>query len=124
MKDEFLQREKQYMVETMMKKKNVSQQQIDEYYYKIMNKGGNKTEEISIIRSKADKKYRDIINKLLASDHTEEYVMTILLIHNYKLNRFIKLSIIEIRCRFKKKCRIGRLKLNTYRASKTVNVKH
>lgn len=93
MKDEFLQREKQYMVETMMNKKNVSQQQIDEYYYKIMNKGGNKTKEISIIRSEADKKYRDIINKLLVSDHTEEYVMTILLIYNYKLNRLIKLSI-------------------------------
>lgn len=65
------------MVDTMMKKKNVSQKQFDEYYEGIMNKSDNKTEEISIIRSEADKKYRDIINKLLAADRTDEYVMTI-----------------------------------------------
>jgi len=59
-----------------MKKKNVSQKQFDEYYDGIINKSDSKTEEISIIRSEADKKYRDIINKLLAADLTDEYVMT------------------------------------------------
>lgn len=67
------------MVETMMKKKNVSQKQFDEYYDGIINKSDCKTEEISIIRSEADKKYRDIINKLLAADLTDEYVMTIVI---------------------------------------------
>lgn len=68
------------MVDTMMKKKNISKKQFDEYYDGIMNKNDNKTEEISIIRSEADKKYRDIINKLLAADHIDEYVMTIVII--------------------------------------------
>jgi len=62
-----------------MKKKNVSQKQFDEYYDGIINKSDNKTEEISIIRSEADKKYRDIINKLLAADRIEEYVMAIVI---------------------------------------------
>lgn len=79
LREEYIQREKQYMVEAMMKKKNVSQKQFDEYYDGIINKSDSKTEEISIIRSEADKKYRDIINKLLAADHTDEYVMTILI---------------------------------------------
>lgn len=65
------------MVEAMMKKKNVSQKQFDEYYNGIMNKTEIKIEEISIIRSEADKKYRDIINKLLTADHTDEYVIII-----------------------------------------------
>ncbi|XP_029341055.1 uncharacterized protein LOC107882537 [Acyrthosiphon pisum] len=73
LKYEYIQREKQYMVEAMMKKKNVSQKQFDEYYDGIINKSDSKTEEISIIRSEADKKYRDIINKLLAANHTDEY---------------------------------------------------
>jgi len=68
MNDEYLQRENQYMVKAMMEKKNITQKQIDDYYYKIMNINGSKSEEILIIRSEADKKYRDIINKLLATD--------------------------------------------------------
>lgn len=67
------------MVEAMMKKKNVSQKQFDEYYNGIMNKTDGKIEEISIIRSEADKKYRDIINKLLTADHTDEYVIIIVI---------------------------------------------
>ncbi|CAH1731756.1 unnamed protein product [Aphis gossypii] len=123
MKDEFLQREKQYMVETMMKKKNVSQQQIDEYYYKIMNKGGNKTEEISIIRSEADKKYRDIINKLLVSDHTEEYKFDAGLKRNTEPEDsnliFIelqKISMLNIK-KEKEKC-INHINNNHYRSEK------
>jgi len=77
MEDEYIQREKRHMVETMMKKKHISQKQFDEYYDGIMNKSSNKTEEISIIRSEADKKYSEIINKLLATDHRGEYVITI-----------------------------------------------
>jgi len=90
------------MVETMMKKKNVSQKQFDEYYEGIMNKNDNKTEEISIIRSEADKKYRDIINKLLAADRTDEYVMTILYLQ-IKLLCLINYLPVEVRYWFKKK---------------------
>jgi len=67
------------MVEAMMKKKNVSKKQFDEYYDGIMNKSDSKVEEISIIRSEADKKYRDIINKLLTAHHTDEYVIIIVI---------------------------------------------
>lgn len=81
MREKFTEREKRHMIETMMKKKNVSQQQLDEYIKSIETKtydGSN----VNKIGFKADETYRHIVNKLLDTEQTEEYVSLI----TYNLN--------------------------------------
>jgi len=75
MKEEYMEREKRYMIETMMKKKNVDQKQMEEYFKRIE---ANKCDEdgITKIQLEADETYNDVINKLLATEHNDEYVST------------------------------------------------
>lgn len=73
MREKFSEREKRHMIETMMKKKNVSQQQLDEYIKSIEMKTFDGS-HVNKIRFQADETYRHIINKLLAVEQTEEYV--------------------------------------------------
>lgn len=58
-----------------MKKKNVSQKQLEEHFKRIEGKN-NADDDMSNIRFEADETYRDIVNKLLHSEmHTaEKYV--------------------------------------------------
>lgn len=77
MKTKYLEGEKRYMVEAMMSKSNVSQKELDKYSKGLNDTSDSKAEEIAMIRSEADKKYRDIINKLLAAEHTDEHVINI-----------------------------------------------
>lgn len=71
-----MEREKRYMIEAMMKKKNVNQKQLEDYFNGIE---GEKHDEndINKIRLKDDETYKDIINKLLAAENIEEYVCCI-----------------------------------------------
>lgn len=60
------------MIETLMKKKNVSQKQLEEYLKKIDEKK-NIDDDTSDIHFETDETYRDIVNKLLNSEmHTAE----------------------------------------------------
>ncbi|XP_050532358.1 dynein axonemal intermediate chain 3-like [Daktulosphaira vitifoliae] len=68
MKDIFVTRERRYFLQIMMKKKNVSKKQLKEY----INPNSKETkvkpstyDDMEKIRSEADKKFRDIVNKLL-----------------------------------------------------------
>lgn len=75
MKEAYLEREKQYMVESMMKKKNVSQKHLEEYCnVQAEVKTKYNEAELQKIRIEADETYRDIVNKLLAAERMEEYV--------------------------------------------------
>lgn len=72
-RDKFTEREKRHMIEAMMQKKNVSQQQLDEFIKNIEMKtydGSNAKK----IRFKSDETYRHIVNKLLAAEETKEDV--------------------------------------------------
>lgn len=72
MRERYAEREKQYMIETLMKKKNVSQKQLEEHFKRIEGKN-NADDDMSNIRFEADETYRDIVNKLLDSEmHTAE----------------------------------------------------
>jgi hypothetical protein len=56
-----------------MQKKNVNQQQLDEY---IRNNEMKTSDESNVkkIRFKSDETYKHIVNKLLAAEETKEYV--------------------------------------------------
>lgn len=73
-RDRYLEREKRYMVETMMRKKNVDRKQLDEYRDKTEASKCNQDDSVARIRQEADENYRDIVNKLLAVERAEEYV--------------------------------------------------
>jgi len=61
------------MIEAMMKKKNVDKKQLEEYFKGVEENKYNK-EDITNIKFESDESYRDIINKILATENTEEYV--------------------------------------------------
>lgn len=65
-------REKRYMIEAMMKKKNVSQEQLEEYFKGVEIKSSR--DDATKISLDVDETYEDIVNELLAVEHTEEYV--------------------------------------------------
>lgn len=61
------------MIEAMMKKKNVDQKQLEEYF-KAVEENKNNKDDISNMKFEADESYRDIVNKILTTENTEEYV--------------------------------------------------
>jgi len=73
MRDKYLQREKLHMIEAMMKKKNVDQKQLEEYFKGVEENKYNK-DDITNMKFEADESYRDIVNKILATEKTEEHV--------------------------------------------------
>lgn len=75
MKEKYMERETRYMVEAMMKKKNISEKQLEEYYKETKEKKYDEN-YLTKIRFEADETYKDIVNKLLAAEHDEEYVST------------------------------------------------
>lgn len=68
-----MEREKRYMVEAMMKKKNISEKQLEEYFEEIKEKKYDEN-YLTKIRFEADETYKDIVNKLLAAEHNEDDV--------------------------------------------------
>lgn len=77
MKEGYILREKRRMVEAMIKKKNVSENQLKEFYEEFEGENDHEN-EIAKIKNEADEMYIDIVNKLLAAEVTEEYVNTFL----------------------------------------------
>uniref|UniRef100_A0A2S2R2B2 WD repeat-containing protein 63 n=1 Tax=Sipha flava TaxID=143950 RepID=A0A2S2R2B2_9HEMI len=75
-REKFTEREKRHMIETLMQKKNVNQQQLDEY---IRNNEMKTSDESNVkkIRFKSDETYKHIVNKLLAAEETKEYGLDI-----------------------------------------------
>lgn len=73
MREKYLEREKQYMIDAMMKKKNVDEKQLKEYFEGIEAKKYDE-DDMAKIRLEADETYKDIVNKLMAAERTEEYV--------------------------------------------------
>lgn len=73
MREKYLEREKRHMIEAMMKKKNVDEKQLEEYFKGIETKKYDE-DDMAKIRLEADETYKDIVNKLMAAGHTEEYV--------------------------------------------------
>jgi len=86
LREKYMDREKKYMVESMMKKKNVNQKDLDEYLRGIETTKYDE-DNMAKIRLEADEAYRDIVNKLVAAEHTKEYV-------NAELNLYSKYDII------------------------------
>eukprot|EP00102_Acyrthosiphon_pisum_P020917 XP_016658127.1 PREDICTED: uncharacterized protein LOC100571197 [Acyrthosiphon pisum] len=74
MRDKYLQREKRHMIEAMMKKKNVDQKQLEEYFKGLEENKYNK-DDITNMKFEADESYRDIVNKILATENTEEHML-------------------------------------------------
>lgn len=70
-----MEREKQHMVEAMMKKKNVNKKQLDEYFKEVKMKTHDE-KDIRKMRLEADETYRDIVNKLLIDNQAEKSVNT------------------------------------------------
>lgn len=64
------------MIEAMMKKKNVDQKQLEEYFKGIQENKYNK-DDITKLKFEADESYRDIVNKLLNIEHTDECVIAV-----------------------------------------------
>lgn len=73
MRDKYLQREKRHMIEAMMKKKNVDQKQLEEYF-KVVEENKYNKDDITNMQFEPDESYRDIVNKILATENTEEHV--------------------------------------------------
>lgn len=73
MRDKYLQREKRHMIEAMMKKKNVDQKQLEEYFKGVEENKYNK-DDITNMKFEADESCRDIVDKILATENTEEHV--------------------------------------------------
>jgi len=73
MRDKYLQREKRHMIEAMMKKKNVDQKQLEEYFKGVEENKYNK-DDIANMKFEADESYRDIVDKILATENIEEHV--------------------------------------------------
>lgn len=73
MRDKYLQREQRHMIEAMMKKKKVDQKQLEEYFKGVEENKYNK-DDITNMKFESDESCRDIINKILATENTEEYV--------------------------------------------------
>lgn len=61
------------MIEAMMKKKNVDEKQLEEYFKGVETKKYDE-DDMAKIRLEADETYKDIVNKLMAAGHTAEYV--------------------------------------------------
>lgn len=77
MRGEYAEREKRYMIKTMMKKKNVDQKQLEEY---LKGSDGKEYDEdrITKMRFASDETHIiDIENILLAEEHSGEYVNTV-----------------------------------------------
>lgn len=80
MKEAYLEREKRYMVESMMKKKNVSLKHLEEYCnVEAEVKMKYDESQLQKIRIEADETYRDIVNKLLTAERMDEYVNIIII---------------------------------------------
>lgn len=71
-----MEREKRYMIETMMKKKNVTEKQLEDYFKGIE---GDKIDDTNIkrIRFKDEETYKEIVNNMLTAELTDEYVCII-----------------------------------------------
>lgn len=69
----YLEREKRFMIEAMMKKKNVTEKQLEDYFKGIEN---DKPNDINLkrIRFKDEEAYKEIINNMLAAEFSDEYV--------------------------------------------------
>lgn len=80
MKEKYLEQEKQYMIETVMKKKNINQEQIDEHI-KQMNEKIYDEGYIEKIRSDADKNYKDEVSKLFS--RIDKHDVVIIIFHLY-----------------------------------------
>lgn len=63
------------MIEAMMKKKNVDQKQLEEYF-KGMETKKYDDDGMAKVKMEADETYKDIVSKLLASEHAQGYVST------------------------------------------------
>jgi len=77
MQGEYAERETRYMIETMMKKKNVDQKQLEEY---VKESEGKKYDEGKITKIRFnhnETRNIDIENILLAEEHSGEYVNTL-----------------------------------------------
>jgi hypothetical protein len=61
------------MIEAMMKKKNIDQKQLEEYFKGIEENKYDK-DDITNIKFEANESYRDIVNKILSAEQTKEYV--------------------------------------------------
>jgi len=73
MEKEYLEKEAQYRIETMMKKKNIDKSQLEE----CLKKTEEKDEDVDVmtkIRSEANETYKDIMKKLMAAEQNKEYV--------------------------------------------------
>ncbi|XP_025202203.1 uncharacterized protein LOC112599497 [Melanaphis sacchari] len=76
MRDKYLLREKRYMIEAMMKKKNVDQKQLEDYFKGIEENKYDKN-EITNMKFEANESYKDIVNKILSVEETNEYMLDI-----------------------------------------------
>lgn len=61
------------MIEAMMKKKNIDQKQLEEYFKAIEDNKYDK-DDITNMKFEANESYRDIVNKILSAEQTKEYV--------------------------------------------------
>lgn len=76
MKQEYILQEKRRMIEATLKKKNVNESQLKALYEEF-EQGKNDKDDIAKLKNEADEIYADIVNKLLAAEDTEEYVITV-----------------------------------------------
>ncbi|CAH1731486.1 unnamed protein product [Aphis gossypii] len=76
MRDKYLQRERRHMIEAMMKKKNIDQKQLEEYFKAIEDNKYDK-DDITNMKFEANESYRDIVNKILSAEQTKEYMLDI-----------------------------------------------
>lgn len=72
MRAKYEEREKQYMIEALMKKKNINQKHLEEHSKGVQGKN-NYDDDISKIRFDTDETYRDVVKKMLDFERTEEY---------------------------------------------------
>ncbi|XP_060848211.1 dynein axonemal intermediate chain 3-like isoform X2 [Rhopalosiphum padi] len=76
MRDKYLQREKRHMIEAMMKKKNIDQKQLEEYFKGIEENKYDK-DDITNMKFEANESYRDIVNKILSAEQTKEHILDV-----------------------------------------------
>jgi len=74
MRDEYLQKEAQYRVNIMMKKKNVDKKQLADCLKGTKEKDDDDENDLKKIRLEANETYKDVKKKLLAAEQNKEYV--------------------------------------------------
>ncbi|XP_050436301.1 uncharacterized protein LOC126843044 [Adelges cooleyi] len=76
MKEIHTERQRRHMLEIIMKKKNVSKKQLEEFINPVQQESERKKDfkdDMERMRSEADKTFRDIVNKLLPSEQKVEF---------------------------------------------------